>query len=108
LQDMLGREGHRVAIALSGVEALGLVEKDRFDLIFLDLVMPGLDGSEVFKRIRKIDEHVPVAIITGHPDSELLAKAMEQGPFIVMKKPLDIYEIRKTVYSLTNSGNGGK
>jgi DNA-binding NtrC family response regulator len=84
------------------------VEKDRFDLIFLDLVMPGLDGSEVFKRIRKIDEHVPVAIITGHPDSELLAKAMEQGPFIVMKKPLDIYEIRKTVYSLTNSGNGGK
>ena len=100
---LLEGQGYQVAIALDGLEALGLVEKQRFDLIFLDLLLPELDGAELFQRIRQIDKHVPVAIITGYPDSNLMAKAMEQGPFLVMKKPFNSDNILNTVHSFTRA-----
>lgn len=102
-KDSLTRSGYQVTAVTSGAEALDLFAISRFDLIFLDLVMPELDGHEVFKRIREIDEHVPICIITGYPDSDLMRKAMEQGFFLVLKKPLNANDIRKTIRSLTGS-----
>jgi excisionase family DNA binding protein len=81
------------------VEASMLISKMRFDLIFLDLVMPKMDGSELFRRIRELDKVVPIVIITGYPDSDLLNKVMEQGPFMVLKKPFSVDEIITTVRS---------
>ena len=105
--DSLKNENYQVTAALSSLEALRLVANDNFDLIFLDLVMPELDGSELFRRIREIDEHVPVAIITGYPDSDLMSRAMEQGPFLVMKKPFDSAQILEAVRSFTQAPSGG-
>lgn len=102
-KDSLAKNGYQVTAAASGTEALDLFTAQRFDLIFLDLVMPELDGCEVFKRIRKVDKHVPIAIITGYPDSDLMSKAMEQGPFMVLKKPLGIDDVRKTIRSLAST-----
>ena len=96
-KDSLERHGYQVATALSGKDGLELAAKKHFDLIFLDLVMPELDGAELFRRIKEMNHVARVAIITGYPNSDLMAKAMEQGPFLVMKKPFDIVDILETV-----------
>jgi len=98
-RDTLERNGYQVTTMISSLEALELVTRQRFDLIFLDLAMPELDGSELFRRIRKIDKQVPIAIITGYPDSELLKKAKEHGPFMIMIKPFTDSEILQAVHT---------
>ncbi len=100
---LLEKNGYQLATALSSREALELVAKQRFDLIFLDLAMPEIDGSELFRRIRRIDKQVPVAIITGYPDSELLKTATKHGPFTIMIKPFTGDDIRQAVDSLTQN-----
>jgi DNA-binding NtrC family response regulator len=78
---------YQVTTTLSSLEALELVSNKHFDIIFLDLLIPELDGAELFRRIRQMYKELPVAIITGYPDSDLMRRAMEQGPFTVLKKP---------------------
>lgn len=97
------KNGYQLTTALSSREALDVVAKQRFDLIFLDLVMPEIAGSELFRRIRRIDKQVPVAIITGYPDSELLKTATKHGPFTIMIKPFTGDDIRQAVHSLTQN-----
>ncbi|MBN2463062.1 MAG: response regulator [Dehalococcoidia bacterium] len=98
-RDSLEKNGYHVTTMLSSLEALELVARQHFDLIFLDLAMPELDGSELFRRIRNTDKQVPVAIITGYPDSELLIKAKEHGPFMIMIKPFTDNEILQAVHT---------
>jgi DNA-binding NtrC family response regulator len=101
----LARNGYQITTTTSGTEAIKLVAKERYHLIFLDLLMPELDGCEVFKQMRKIDKNVPIVIITGYPDSDLLKKIMEQGPFMVLKKPLNIGDIRKVIRSVVEGAH---
>ncbi|MFC2010204.1 response regulator [Chloroflexota bacterium] len=95
----LDKPGYQVTAILSSLEALELLKDRAFDLIFLDLLIPELDGAELFRRIRQRDKDVPVAIITGYPDSDLMAKAMEHGPFTIIKKPFTSDQIISTVRS---------
>ena len=101
LRASLGMCGYRVTTTTSSRQGLELVAARRFDLIFLDLVMPELDGSEVFRRIREMDRDTTVAIVTAYSDSELMKKAMEYGPFLVISKPFAIVEVIEAVRSLT-------
>jgi excisionase family DNA binding protein len=100
-RDSLEKNGCHVTTMVSSLEALELVARQPFDLIFLDLAMPDLDGSELFRRIRHIDKQVPIAIITGYPDSELLKKAKEHGPFMIMIKPFTDNEILQAVHTFS-------
>ena len=104
-RDSLDKNGYRVTTSLNSLEALELVAKQQFDLIFLDLVMPEIDGSELFRHIRKTDKQVPIAIITGYPNSELLIKAKEQGPFIIMIKPFTDDDILQAVHTFSRQSN---
>jgi two-component system, response regulator, stage 0 sporulation protein F len=108
-RDSLERNGYQVTAVSNSLEALDTVSRQRFDLIFLDLAMPELDGSELFRQIRKIDKQVPVGIITGYPDSDLLKKAREHGPFLIMIKPFTGDEIVQAVQTFSQqSFNGNK
>lgn len=89
--------GHRVVGAEAAAEGLELVKKEDFDLVFLDLKMPGIDGAELFRRIRKIKPRLPVIIITGYPDSEMMSRALTYGPFGVMNKPFGEQDIVNAV-----------
>ena len=100
-RDSLEKNGYHVTTMVSSLEALEVVAKQHFDLIFLDLSMPELDGSELFRRIRNIDKQVPIAIITGYPDSDLLKKAKEHGPFVIMIKPFTDNEILQAVHTFS-------
>ena len=91
--------GHTVMVTETGSKALELVKQQDFDLVFLDLKMPGMDGAELFRQIRIIKPKLPVTIITGYPDSETMARALAQGPLGVMSKPFGESDIIVAVNS---------
>ena len=80
-------------------KGLALVNQQNFDLAFLDLKMPGMDGAELFRQIKAVKPKLPVTIITGYPDSDLMARALAQGPFGVMNKPFGESDIIDVVNS---------
>ena len=92
--DVLGTGGWDCVTAKSGAAALNHLQQSQFDLVFLDLMMPAMNGAVAFREIRKLDKDVPVVIITGHPDSKLMSEALQTGPFAVMKKPFSLNDLR--------------
>ncbi len=100
-KDSLDGHGYRVTTILSSLEALELVRNNHFDLIFIDLLMPELDGDELFRQIRLMNSSVPVVIITGYPNSEIMNRAMEHGPIMVLGKPFTGDDILTIIHSLT-------
>ena len=96
-KETLEELGHRVIAVETGAEGLELVKQQDFDLVFLDLKMPGMVGDELFGRIKAIKPRLPVTIITGYPDSGMMARALAQGPFGVMNKPFGESDIINAV-----------
>ena len=83
----IARHGWRCVTADSGSEALIRVAEEQFDLIFLDLSMPGMNGAQTFGGIRRIDPGANVVISTAYPDSDLMAEARRVGRFSLLPKP---------------------
>ncbi len=87
LQDILTSEGYEVEISANGQEALDKHSSLHVDLILLDLLMPGMDGIEVLKRLKKIDPQVVVIIITAYASIESAIAAMKTGAYDYIQKP---------------------
>ena len=96
----LDRKKFSVDTAGSGPEALQAANQNSYDFIFLDLKMPGMNGVETFKELKKMSIRSLVVIVTAYPDSELLSEAMKLGPLTVIMKPFDLTEIQRSVESL--------
>jgi excisionase family DNA binding protein len=107
-QETLDDLGHRVITAGNAAEALEMVKQRDFDMVFLDLKMPGMDGAELFRRLKTIRPKLPVTIITGYPDSDMMSKALAQGPFGVMNKPFGESDIVVAVNNFLLLGKTGK
>jgi len=88
-----------VTVAGTASEGLELVKQADFDLVFLDLKMPGMDGAELFHQIKIIRPKLPVTIITGYPNSEMMVRALAHGPLGVMRKPFGESDIIAAVNS---------
>jgi serine phosphatase RsbU (regulator of sigma subunit) len=101
LEGMLRVAGYTcVASASDPNEVCELYRKNRYDLILLDLQMPGIDGFEVMKGLKKIEEdgYLPVIAITAQP--ELKLRALEAGAKDFVSKPFDMAELRARVYNI--------
>lgn len=98
-KETLESEGHSIVTAASSAEAVERLGQQDFNLIFLDLKMPDTDGAELLKQIKSTKPAVPVTIITGYPGSEMMERALKQGPFGVMEKPFDVNDILNAVNS---------
>jgi excisionase family DNA binding protein len=94
IKKIITSEGHDVITTESGVEASRAIQDSNIDLVFLDLVLPDINGVEVLKEIKKAKSGLPVVIITGYPDSEIMNQALELGPISVLKKPFNREQIR--------------
>lgn len=97
---VLQRQMCTVDVVATGEEAVERVRKNTYDIIFLDLVLPGMDGVDTFARIRRVDPDVPVVLVTGYPDSELVGRAMHHGAVSLLIKPVPVAEVRKLVRSV--------
>jgi excisionase family DNA binding protein len=103
-QDTLEEAGHAITTASESSKALELIKEQDYDLVLLDLKMPEIDGAEIFRQIRKSKPELPVIIITGYPDSDLMMKALAYGPFGVMKKPFNDSDILNAVNNYLRFG----
>ncbi len=88
LGQILGDEGYETAEAASGEEALTLLERELYDLVLLDLWLPGIDGLEVLRRLREAGYQVPVIVISGHASGEQAVAAVREGARDFLEKPL--------------------
>ena len=82
-----------IAVA-DGRSALELLGEKRFDIVFLDLAMPGMNGAETLQEIATSWPQTFVVISTGHPESEMMRQALQIGPFGVMRKPFTLEHLR--------------
>lgn len=96
-KEILEEQGHTVVTADTTAKGIAYVMQRDFDLIFLDLKMPETDGAEILREMKGIKRKLPVVIITGYPDSEMMERAMKQGPLGIMLKPFDDSDIINTV-----------
>jgi two-component system, NtrC family, nitrogen regulation response regulator NtrX len=102
LGGLLSDEGFEVTTAANGYEALKTIEVESPDLVLLDIWMPGIDGIETLKEIKKKSPNIQVIIITGHGTIETAVKATKLGAFDLIEKPLSI---DKVIVAINNALN---
>ena len=88
-EGLLGDAGYDVMTASSGEDALRILEQSDFDIILTDLVMPGIDGSELIRRIKERNPEQDVVMVTGVVDVKMAVEAMKQGAVDYILKPFD-------------------
>ncbi|MDY0312903.1 MAG: response regulator [Desulfobacterales bacterium] len=88
IRKILAPFGYRVLIAASGQEGLTILENQTVHLVLLDLHMPGMDGLSFLQSLRRDHGALPVIIITGYPDGDLMARALAYGPVMLLAKPI--------------------
>ncbi|MFZ3121804.1 MAG: response regulator [Thermodesulfovibrionales bacterium] len=84
------------------LEALGLAKQGGFDVVIADLKMPGLDGIELLEAIKKVDEDIPVIIITAYGTVESAVESMQKGGFDFITKPFKKEQILFTIDKALN------
>jgi DNA-binding response OmpR family regulator len=101
-------EGFETRHALNGIEALELLEKERPRLALLDIMMPGIDGIEVCRRIRDDPQNdiVVIVILSAKDDPSTMKNAFEAGASEFVSKPLDIPQFCKDIRKRLRDGPG--
>ena len=93
----LARKASRIEVAEDGLTGLGILKKEAFDLVILDLKMPGLSGMEVLNRIKQEYPEVVVVVITGYATVESAVEAMRRGAYDFLPKPFTPESLRAIV-----------
>jgi two-component system nitrogen regulation response regulator NtrX len=100
LSGILGDEGYEVEAVESGEQCLAAAAARRFDLVLLDVWLPGADGLETLGRLRETDTELPVVMISGHGSIETAVKAVRLGARDFVEKPLSL---EKTLLAVRNA-----
>ena len=102
LGEILGDEGYEVDTAEDGPSALAKVDKERFDVIFCDIKMPGMDGTEVLEKLVADGIDSAIVMISGHGDIDTAVECIKKGAFDFIQKPLDLNRILITIKNATD------
>jgi len=100
---LLRVRGYQVTIASSGKQAIHLLEGENFDVVVLDLKMPGMDGIATLNEIKKLKLHTETLILTGHGSIDSALEAFSLGAYDYLTKPCDLEDLLKKI-----EGAGGK
>jgi DNA-binding NtrC family response regulator len=95
--ERLARRGIECATVESGQDALRALQNLQFDCLVVDVRMPGMDGLELLRLIRRDHAALPVILLTGHASIELGVRGMDLGAFEYLLKPVDLDELLDTV-----------
>ncbi len=89
--------GHNVVTVEDGYQAIEAVRKMHFDAIFMDIKMPGINGVQTFREVKKIDSKAVVIMMTAYSVEDLVKEAVEEGAYAIVYKPFDIDKIISTI-----------
>jgi DNA-binding NtrC family response regulator len=90
LQDILVDMGYQVDVAHDGLGALELIQTTTYDVALLDLKMPGMDGLELYRRIKELQAGTVAIIVTAYAASETAECALQAGAWKILAKPVDL------------------
>ncbi len=88
-------KSHAVVAVETAGEALRILEQQKFNLIFLDLNLPDVDGLSLYRQIKAMGKNIPVVVITGLTDPALLTRAISEGAQFILNKPFSAEEVRQ-------------
>ena len=97
LKKFLALKGYEAIIALSGKEAIEKLEREKPDAVFLDIIMPGMDGEEVLKKIRESDKNIGIVMITALRDMPSAERCLELGANDYITKPFSLSYLEKVL-----------
>src|SRR3989337_649719 len=100
LRMILEYEDYQFMGAASGQEGIATVQRDRPDLVLLDIKMPGMDGIEVLRKLHAHDETLPVVMISGHGPPATAVEAIRSGAIDFLDKPLSSERVIVTVQNV--------
>lgn len=101
MKEILMDEGYDTDIAEDGPSALKAAEKERYDVIFCDIKMPGMEGTQVLEKLVAEGVDSAIVMISGHGDIETAVDCIKKGAFDFIQKPLDINRILITIKNAT-------
>src|SRR5437016_11907006 len=95
--ETLEQEGYRVDRAQSGDEALSLLRDELYELLIIDVRMPGMTGLEVTRILHEKNSSLPIIVMTAFGSIETAIEAIHEGAFDFISKPMNLAELKKTV-----------
>lgn len=93
----LGYSGHDIKWVDNAHDALELIKKEKFDVVFLDIIMPKADGVAILEELREIAPDLPVVMMSGYSVDEKRNRARDLGAITCLKKPFEMDDVRKIV-----------
>jgi two-component system response regulator HydG len=103
---ILRHKGYDVSIAMDGTKAIEMVTQRPFDMVFLDIKMPFMDGVEAHRRIKSIRPDAVVMMMTAFSVDDMIKQALREGAYGIMYKPLDMAQVIDIVEKARSSGEG--
>lgn len=107
LSMILAKEGYAVEMAANGKEAIDALKRLSFDLVITDMRMPLMDGFEVLREIKKMDEDIGVIMITAYGEVESYLEAMNLGAFEYINKPVRVNELKRVITKVLEERSKG-
>ena len=92
-EELLPRYGCEVAAFTCGADAIDAARQRKFDFVFIDIIMPTMNGRHVLNGLQGLCPDATFVMITGYPDSELVGRCMDDGAFLCLAKPISVLEI---------------
>ena len=96
----LSSEGYQVVTAQDGAEALAKAQKEKFQLIITDVMMPKMDGIALLSAVKKLDPSIEVIVSTGFGHSDTISAAIKEGAYSILLKPVDMNDFLELVDKL--------
>lgn len=90
LADILQLEGWRVATAQSGIDAVAIAGRETFDVVVMDIRMPGMDGVDAYKAIKATQPSARVVLMTAYAAQDRIEEATREGVLRILAKPVDL------------------
>lgn len=101
LGEILTDEGYEVDVAEDGMQGISMVDKEKYSVIFCDIKMPGIDGTEVLEKLNTMGTDAAIVMISGHGDISTAVECIKKGAFDFIPKPLDLNRILITIKNAT-------
>jgi two-component system response regulator HydG len=104
LLDIMEEIGYDAEVAGDGFEAIEKAKNGSFDVVLMDIKMPGMNGVQAFKEMRKIAPEINVVMMTAYAVEDLITEALQEGAYGVLYKPLEVEKVLNLIEGLGNLG----